>query len=115
MAAEHPPRHPVVACARAIRAMVAEVVDVPVMDPRDKAEGLVELARAKAQLEAKELDLLAHSADVAEQRGACDAGTWLAHATHIDSRTARADLLLAIALDEKYQAVAAGMRDGAVN
>ena len=109
--------HPVLGCVQQIHAALDTVTDVqPVfMTTTDKAAALRELARVEAQVAELKLRVLAVSDDVAEETGARDAGAWLAHHTHADTRTARADLELAKSLDRDYRHVAAAMAAGVVS
>jgi hypothetical protein len=107
----------VVACAAQVEALLHSVADAPVhlMRTSDKETALLAVARIEAEVTELKLRLLASAADVAEQHAARDAGAWLAHATHLDHRTARAELRLAEALDGKHPITGTGMREGLVN
>ncbi|WGX96590.1 HNH endonuclease signature motif containing protein [Nocardioides sp. L-11A] len=110
------PPHPIVGCAAEVRSVLARVVDVqPVfMSVAEKESALVELTRAEAQLAELKARVLASADDVAVEHGARDVAAWLAHATRTDPGTARAELHLAKALEER-PVVAAGMRAGTVS
>ncbi|MBM9460181.1 DUF222 domain-containing protein [Nocardioides sp. zg-536] len=84
------------------------------MATSDKETALVELTHIEAQVAELRLRLLASADDVAAMHGARDAGAWIAHTTHTDPQTARADWRLAKALETRT-VVAAGMRDGHVS
>lgn len=111
----HP--HPVLATVAVLETAVKDVADVSptFMGTDDKAAALCGLTRVAGQLDELRLRVLAGADDVAEQTGARDAAAWLAHAARLDGFDARRDLRLATALDERWHAVAAGLREGAVN
>ncbi|HJQ05090.1 MAG TPA: DUF222 domain-containing protein [Nocardioides sp.] len=116
MTAEQVPCHPVLACARTLERELHAVAEMPAdyLRTRDKEEALLTLARAEAELTELRLRVLAAASDVAEEHAARDAGTWLAHATHVTGQAARADLHLAADL-EAHPLTAAAMRVGDVN
>lgn len=107
---------PVLACARGIRGLLAEVAHAQplYLDVAAKKATLVELAAAEASLTELRLRVLAVANDVAEDTAARDAAAWFAHAVHADPQTARADAHLAAALETR-PLVAAGMREGRVS
>ncbi|MBS4751393.1 DUF222 domain-containing protein [Nocardioides sp. zg-ZUI104] len=109
-------RHPVLEAAGQMRRVLGEVADVEslFMATADKEAALRELTRVEAQVAELRLRVLASADDVAAVHGARDAGAWIAHATHTDPQTARADWRLAKALEHR-PVVAAGMRDGKVS
>ncbi|KRB73300.1 hypothetical protein ASE01_21400, partial [Nocardioides sp. Root190] len=107
--------HPILGCAREVRAALAAVGEVqPVfMDTAQKQTALVELAQAEAQLTELRLRVLAAADDIGQESGARDAAAWLSHATRTDPALSRADARLAKALEIRTT-VAAGLRTGQV-
>ena len=106
--------HPIVACASDIRASLKGVASVnpTFMTTDDKATALAELVRAEAQLAELRLRVLADAGDLAVATAAKDAAGWLARMTRTRFADARADLVLATALDREHPVLAAAMRDG---
>ena len=109
--------HPIIECVDAIGAALKDVADVnpTFMATADKAAALKGLAVTKAQLAELELRVLAVASDVAEETAARDVAAWLHHQTRGRFEDARAEHQLAVALDKRYDAVAAAMREGACN
>jgi hypothetical protein len=109
--------HPIVAAAASVRAALKSVADAnpTFMWTEDKAAALTELVRAEGQLAELRLRILGDAADLAQETAAKDAAGWLAQATRTRFTEARADLALAASLDRDRRALAAGMREGAVN
>ena len=109
--------HPVVVAVAEVRAALKGVADSnpTFMSTDEKATALIELARAEAQLAELRLRVLADAADVAEETGARDAAAWLAHRTRTRCADARADLVLATALERHRPVLAAAMREGTVS
>lgn len=108
--------HPIVACAADITASLKDVdgVEPVFMAVDDKEEALIALGRARAQLEALTLRVLAEAQDVAAAHGARDAGVWLA-STSVRSKAATGrDLKLARALT-RHPAVAAALATGDIH
>ncbi len=108
--------HPLVRCVRAVS---TELDGVAASDPTylsadAKAEVLEGLSRQLARLEGLRLAVLASADDVAEDAGARSAGAWLAHRTRSDGRDGRRWQRLADAIDQRYAATGAALRDGAV-
>jgi hypothetical protein len=85
------------------------------MPTTDKAEALIELTRIESRVAELRMRILADSADVAETTGARNAADWLADATHTRFEDAQADLRLAAALDFRWHALGAGLREGRLN
>lgn len=111
----HP--HPVLGCAAAIDAALKDVADVDpsFMRTRDKREALLRLTELAGRVAELRLRVLASAADVAEEVGARDQAAWLSHAARVDRGDCRRDLRLGQALDARWQRLAAGLRQGAVN
>jgi hypothetical protein len=109
--------HPILAATSALGSVLARVAEAnPVfLSTVEKADALTGLARVQAQLDELRLRVLAAAADVAETTAARDAGEWLAHATHARFEDARADLVLAVALDRRYAVLGAALRAGQAN
>ncbi len=109
--------HPIVACASDIRASLKGVASVnpTFMTTDDKATALSELVRAEAQLVELRLRVLADAGDLAVATAAKDAAGWLARVTRTRFADARADLVLATALDREHPVLAAAMREGDVD
>lgn len=80
-----------------------------------KADALRELVRAEARVAALKLRVLAAAEDVAAETAHKDPGTWLAHQTRLDRRPCHGDHRLAQALDQRWEATATALADGAVN
>ena len=98
-------------------ATVAEVgwVNPSFMPTPEKAAALAELARLEAQLAELRLRILADAEDVAAEFAGRDVAGWLQWATRCRGEDARADLRLAVALDRRYRAVGAALREGSAN
>ncbi|MGZ5403944.1 MAG: DUF222 domain-containing protein [Nocardioides sp.] len=109
--------HPVLAAVAAVEAAVKNVADVNpgFMSTDEEAEALRLLTTVTGRLDELRLRVLASASDVAEQTGARDVAAWLAAAARLDGSDTRRDERLATALDERWHAVAAGLREGAVN
>ena len=115
---DHPTgTHPVLACADAIGSALKDVADLdPVfMTTPDKQTALLQLTELAGRVEELRLRVLAAAGDVAEQVAARDQAAWLAHAAHLDRPECRRDLRLARALEARWYALAAGLREGTVN
>ena len=111
------PDHPVLrAIARAEDALssVAEV-NPSFMGTPEKAAALAELTRLESQVAELKLRILADAGDVASTFAGRDVAGWLQSATRTRGEDARADLRLAMALDRRYQALGAALRDGSAN
>ncbi|WP_121257655.1 HNH endonuclease signature motif containing protein [Nocardioides ferulae] len=109
--------HPLQACATAITAALADVVDLdPTWLPIDtKADVLIELAQAQEQLGALKARVIAASGDLADDRGARSVASWLATQTRDEPASCAAEEKLAKTLDRKYATLASGWATGAVN
>ena len=109
--------HPILQAAADIDAVLKQVADVnpTFMSTDEKAAGLRELSAVEARVAELRLRVLADAGDVAELTAAHDVDEWVAVQTRGRFEEARADLVLARALDRRYAVVAAGLRDGAVN
>lgn len=105
--------HPVLAFALGVRSAAKDIagVDPTFMTAAEKEQALVELHRARAQVDAWQLRLLAASDDVADAHGARDAAAWLSAETRTDYRPARARLELARQL-ERWTGVAGALLAG---
>ncbi|WP_183092750.1 HNH endonuclease signature motif containing protein [Nocardioides stalactiti] len=91
------PSHPVVACAEAVSAAVAEVAGVqPVfMTTSDKSAALLALTDAERRLAELRLRVIAASGDLADVDGCRDVAAWLTLRTQADGREARPEEKLA--------------------
>jgi len=109
--------HPVLACVEAVDEALKETADVQVvfMDPADKREALLRLARLDARLTALRLRLMAVADDVALADGARDVAALITHHTRGDFGANRRDLALAEALDRRWLGVAAALGAGDLN
>ena len=109
--------HPIVACATDLSGLLKGVAGVnpTFMSTEDKAAALRGLARVEAQVAELRLRVLADAGDLAVSTAAKDAAGWLAQHTRVRFDTARADLVLAVALDREHPVLAAAMRVGEVN
>ncbi|CAN5359812.1 HNH endonuclease signature motif containing protein [soil metagenome] len=85
------------------------------MTTTEKATALVELARVEAQLVELRLRVMADAGDVADATGAADVAVWAVGAMRVRFEDARADLALATAIDRRYPAVGAALREGRAN
>jgi Domain of unknown function (DUF222) len=109
--------HPIIEAASAVRDSLKAVGDAnpTFMATEEKAQALVDLAAAEAQLVELRLRILVDAGDLAETSGARDAAAWLAHHTRIRPGDASADLALAAVLDRRHPVLAGAMREGAAN
>ena len=109
--------HPIVVCATDLSGLLKGVADVnpTFMSTEDKAAALRGLTRVEAQVAELRLRVLADAGDLAVASAARDAAGWLAQHTRVRFDTARADLVLAVALDRRYLSLATALRDGEVN
>lgn len=82
------------------------------MPTTDKAEALQELVRIGSRVAELRMRILVDAADLAEGSGARDAAGWMADATHTRFEDARSDLRLATALDRRWTALGAAVREG---
>ncbi|MDP9821299.1 hypothetical protein J2S59_001108 [Nocardioides massiliensis] len=85
------------------------------LPPEAKKQVLRDLARAEARVTAMKLQVLALSADLAEESGDKDAGSWLARDQRLERRNARLDDKLASALDTRWHHLTDAFTAGAVN
>lgn len=110
----HSPQHPMVEAVAGVHAWLKTVADAnpAFMSTDDKAVALAELVRASAQLDELRLRILGDAGDVAEATAARDAAGWLAQHTRTRYADARADLVLARALDRDRPVLGAAMREG---
>lgn len=108
--------HPILAAASVIDEALKAVADTnpAFMATADKAEALRELTRIESRVAELRLRVLVDASDVAESTGARSAADWLADATHGRFEDARADLFLATALDRRWIALGAAVREGRV-
>jgi hypothetical protein len=113
--------HPLVACADAIEAALADVATVdpaylPAYLPASvKAEVLRRLHRLEGRLAAVRLRVMAGAEDVAETTADHSVATWLAVETRTDPRERAGDLALARGLDRRWTRLAAAVAQGGVN
>ncbi len=109
--------HPILRATADIDAALKQVADVnpTFMSTGEKAAALRELSAVEARVAELRLRVLAFAGDVAQLTAAHDADEWLAVATRGRFEDARADLVLARALDRRYAVLAASLRDGSVN
>jgi hypothetical protein len=109
--------HPVLVCAERVGRELAEIAAVPVelMNPDEKAAALVAVRAAVDQAHALLLRLRAAADDVAAEAGARDAGAWLAHTARGERRELQRDLRLGSVLAHRWQHLADGLAEGAVN
>ena len=116
----HPQRriHPVRAFARQLTARLDQLAPTAVwsLSPADQRETLLDLAKAKSQLAALELRVLAEAdrSGATDTEAACSAADWLAVETQQVRRTVRSDLHLARAIEGHHQ-LAEAMSHGDVN
>ena len=108
--------HPILAAVASVRASLTTVGDAnpTFMATEDKADALRELVRAESQLCELRLRIMAGADDVAPLSAAHDAAGWLSHETRVRVEDARADLVLAAALDRRFLALCAALREGRV-
>ena len=109
--------HPILTATSVIDEALKAVADTnpTFMPAADKGEALKELVRIESRVAELRMRILADAADLAAETGARDAADWLADATHTRFEDARADLRLATALDRRWQALGAAVREGRVN
>jgi hypothetical protein len=109
--------HPILAAATAMDDVLKGVQDAnPVfMSTGDKAEALRELARIESRVAELRMRVLADAGDVASDTGARDAAGWYADTTRTRFEDARADLRLAGALNRRWHALGAAVREGRVS
>lgn len=109
--------HPILAAASVMDEALKSVADTnpAFMPTAAKAEALAELARIESRVAELRMRILADSADLALGSGARDAAGWYADASHTRFEDARADLRLATALDGRWNALGASLREGQVN
>jgi len=81
----------------------------------EKAAALAELTRVESQVAELRLRILADADDVASELAGRDVAGWLQWATRCRGEDARADLRLALALDRRYPALSAALREGSAN
>ena len=114
----HPRIHPVRAFARQLTTRLDQLAPTAVwsMTPADQRDTLLELAKAKSQLAALELRVLAEAdrSGATDTEAACSAADWLAVETQQVRRSVRSDLHLARALEGHLQ-LAEAMSHGDVN
>lgn len=108
--------HPILAAASVMDEALKSVADInpAFMPTADKAEALVALARIESRVVELRMRILVDASDVAESTGARSAADWLADATHGRFEDARADMFLATALDRRWIALGAAVREGRV-
>ena len=95
--------HQIQATITALDAALKDAADAnPVfLSTQEKAAAVVELGRIETRVEELRLRVLAVAQDVADEVGARDPGTWLVAQEIADSPTARRQLRLAQALEER--------------
>src|SRR4051812_39822929 len=113
---EAPAMHPVHEALATIEAALKSVTDVnpTFMSADEKADALRDLVRADSRLTELRLRILAIADDVAADAAAHDAAEWLAAQARVRHEDARADLALAVALDDRWAALGAALRSGDV-
>lgn len=112
-----PAPHPILAAVTGAREAIAGVREAqPVfMIPAEQEAAISAITALKAVLAELECRVLAVAGEAASEAGARDIGGWSAHVSRTDAAAARADAKLAVALDRRWQRVAAGMAEGIVN
>ncbi|MEZ5093826.1 DUF222 domain-containing protein [Nocardioides sp.] len=110
-------RHPILAAAADIGAAPTRAVGAnPVfMTTAEMDEALRELSALEARVVELRLRVMAVASEVAKSTAAHDVAEWLSVHTLMRPEDARADLRLATALDRRYAALAAAMREGGVS
>ena len=110
--------HPVHAFARQLTGRLDDLSATPVwsMQPEERRESLLDLARAEAQLASLRLRVLAEAdrAGDTDDTAACTIADWVAVETRQVRRDARSDLRLAEAL-ERHDVLSGAMTEGKVN
>ncbi len=109
--------HPILTATTLIDDALKAVADTnpTFMPTTEKAEALKELVHIESRVAELRMRILADSDDLASGSGARDAAGWFADATRTRFEDARADLHLATALDRRWQAVGAALREARVN
>lgn len=109
--------HPILTATSLMDEALKAVADTnpTFMQTSDKAEALKELVRIESRVAELRMRILADADDLAAESGARDAAGWLTDAAHTRFEDARADLRLATALDRRWHALAAAVRQGRVH
>lgn len=109
--------HPILTATSLIDEALKTVSDTnpTFMSTVDKGAALRELVRIESRAAELRMRILADSADLAADAGARDAAGWFADATRSRFEDARADLTLATALDRRWHALGAAVREGRIN
>jgi hypothetical protein len=110
--------HPALSAITAIHAALDEISEIEplFMTVAEKKTALVEIARARARVEALDLQLLAAGRDdVAEDTGARSTAVWAAEQTREAHGTLRSRAQLAAALHQRWTRLAAALAAGQVN
>jgi hypothetical protein len=109
--------HQILDAAAVIDEALKGVADVnpTFMPTSEKAEALRALVLVESRVAELRMRILADADDLAAGSGARDAAGWLADATRTRFEDARADLRLGTALDRRWHALGAGLREGRVN
>ena len=109
--------HPMVGCVeRATEAVVESLTFEPVYMSTDaKRAALLAIAEHERRVAALKLRVMAASSDVADADGARDIAAWIAPRTRAEARPLRQDQKLALAIEERWPRVAAGMAEGIVS
>ena len=107
--------HPIIECAAEVSAAVKDVASVEpaFMTLEEKRAALVALTRARSQLDALAVRVLAASDEVGQEHGLRDAAAWLAAETRMTRPAARRDLALGRGLGE-HPMVAQTLESGEV-
>jgi hypothetical protein len=113
----NPHTHPVLTAVAAIDAALKDVADVDptFMRTAEKQAALLRLSELSSRVDELRLRVLASAGDVAEQTGARDAAAWLSHEARLDRPATRREARLAEAVDRRWTAVGAAVREGTVN
>ncbi|WP_109509049.1 HNH endonuclease signature motif containing protein [Nocardioides speluncae] len=85
------------------------------MRTSEKADALLKLVKIETLLTALRMQIMATADEVAEETGARDVAAWLAHQTRSNSKSCRADLHLATALEARWTRLGSAVAAGGVN
>ncbi|MFW6774303.1 DUF222 domain-containing protein [Nocardioides sp. CPCC 205120] len=111
--------HPITGVAARLHEDLDDGFDLGLLalGPTETGAALVELERAANRLAALQSRLLAHATEVRveDETGAPSTAVWLANATHVTRAEAHRRVRVAIATDERYDALAAACSSGEVS